>query len=74
MTLVENILESFGIYLVWIGREDSKTFGLCKNIWSPTLKPNAYQIACQVQTGQKKGKTGSNSYPELVCWFSKESL
>ena len=74
MTLVENVLESFRIYLVWIGKEDSKTSGLCKNIWNFILKPNAYQVACQVQTGQKKGKTGSKSYPELVCWLPKESL
>ena len=50
VTLVENVLKSFRIYLVWIGKEDSKTSGLCKNIWPPTLKLNAYQIACQVQT------------------------
>ena len=28
VTLVENVLESFRIYLVWIGRENSKTSGL----------------------------------------------
>ena len=71
VTLVENILESFGTYLVWIGREDSKTPGLCKNIWSPFSKLNAYQVACQVQTGQKKSKPCSKSSINLVGWLSK---
>ena len=51
VTLVENVLESFRTYLVWIGKEDSKTPGLCKNIWNLILKSNAYQVAYQVQTG-----------------------
>ena len=71
MTLVENVLESFRIYLVWIGRENSKTSGLCKKIWNLILKLNAYQVACQVQTGQKKSKPCSKSSINLVGWLSK---